>query len=382
MGEVRLKILLLGDASNCHVSLAKGLRRLGHDVTVISEGSGWQRTARDIDISRPVGGKLGGALFYGRMRWLMRRELSGYDVVSIHNPNFLSLKPHRIMPVFDRLFDDNRGVFLTALGTDVFFIRECLNPDSPLRYNEWRIGDRPGALALARPELLKSWLTPELVDFHRYVYDRVDGITPILYEYDVSVRSSGKDPEAICHIGLPIDLRELRPVVLPDEIDCVNLFLGRHRDRQAEKGTDLLEQAARVVVDRHPGRARLTIVENRPYAEYLGLLRSAHVLMDQAYSYTPATNALLAMGCALNAVSGGEDDFYDFIGERDNRPVINAQPCLDGLVETLDDVVTHPEAIRPRGEASRSFVARHNECEIVAQRAVDFWLKRLNQLGR
>ena len=56
-----------------------------------------------------------------------------------------------------------------------------------------------------------------------------------------------------------------------------------------------MEHAARAVVDRYPGKAELVIVENRPYDEYLGLLRSAHVVLDQLYSYTPATNALQAM---------------------------------------------------------------------------------------
>ena len=48
----RMKILLLGDASNYHVALAKGLRTLGHDVTVASNGSKWMKTPRDIDLYR------------------------------------------------------------------------------------------------------------------------------------------------------------------------------------------------------------------------------------------------------------------------------------------------------------------------------------------
>ena len=65
-----------------------------------------------------------------------------------------------------------------------------------------------------------------------------------------------------------------------------------------------MEAAARAVVGRYPSRAELIIVENRPYEEYLGLMRSAHVVLDQLYSYTPATNALQAMAYGLNTVSG------------------------------------------------------------------------------
>ena len=53
-------ILLLGDYSNCHRTLATGLRALGCTVTIASDGSRWMNTHRDIDLSR-ADGKLGGA---------------------------------------------------------------------------------------------------------------------------------------------------------------------------------------------------------------------------------------------------------------------------------------------------------------------------------
>lgn len=70
------KILLLGDYSNCHSTLATGLRRLGCDVTQASDGTGWMNTDRQIDITRKPG-KLGGLEFYmrllaGDLRHLMR----------------------------------------------------------------------------------------------------------------------------------------------------------------------------------------------------------------------------------------------------------------------------------------------------------------------
>ncbi len=51
---LHMKILLLGDASNYHATLAHALRLEGHDVTLASSGSGWMRTHRDIDISRKM----------------------------------------------------------------------------------------------------------------------------------------------------------------------------------------------------------------------------------------------------------------------------------------------------------------------------------------
>ena len=37
-----MKILLLGEYSNLHATLAEGLRELGHKVTVVSDGNAWR----------------------------------------------------------------------------------------------------------------------------------------------------------------------------------------------------------------------------------------------------------------------------------------------------------------------------------------------------
>jgi hypothetical protein len=127
----------------------------------------------------------------------------------------------------------------------------------------------------------------------------------------------------------------------------------------------------------HPGKSRLRIIENVPYAEYVKLMCSSHVVLDQIYSYTPATNALIAMSRGLNVVSGGEDDYYDFIGEHDNRPIINAPTNVDDLTDVLANVVMHPELIAERGRRSREFVLKHNATNIVAQRYLNFWTSKL-----
>jgi hypothetical protein len=369
----KYKILLIGDYSNCHRALCLALREMGHDVTLMSAGSGFQATERDVDISRREG-KLGGALLYGRMRLSLRSLMKGNDIVAIQNPMFVTLRPNRLRRVFDSLVGENDKVFLTAAGTDSVYIRHTLSAASTLRYNELRIGDRPSPMALARSEYINGWMADDVVRFNDYVYERVSGIATVLYEYDLAARALVGD-DRVCYCGIPIDTKQVSQVKIADDIDCVKFFLGRHRGRYAEKGTDLLEQAARTIVERHPEHARLEIVENRPYKEYIGLMCDSHVVLDQVYSYTPATNALLAMARGLNIVSGGETDFYDFIGETENRPIINATPDLDELTETLDSIVLHREQIKPRGQRSREFAVKHNDADVVARRFLDFWTK-------
>lgn len=368
-----MKILFLGDASNYHRTLANALAKMGHDVTVASHGSYWQNTLRDIDISRRYNGKMGGVMLWLKLNTSLRNSFKGYDVVHLSNPTFLDLRPHRIREIFNRLKRDNGKVFLTALGTDSYYVDMCCQPNSPLRYSEWQINGKPGPIINKKAE----WLQPVLKDHCRFIYDNIDGVVTALYEYNLSAKRV-LPHNMVAYGGIPIDTTAISPQYiysLPPE--KVILFLGRHRNRQAEKGTDHIEQVAKAVVAKHPNHCRLDIVENLPYNEYLTRLRSAHVVMDQLYSYTPATNALLAMAMGLNTLSGGEDDYYKFINENELRPIINAIPNDDLLFRTLENVVLHPEMIIKRSHEGRKFVEKHNDSMVVAQRFIDFWQQKI-----
>ena len=54
-----MKILLIGEYSNVHWTLAEGLRSLGHTVCVVSNGDFWKDYRRDISLVRKYT-KLGG----------------------------------------------------------------------------------------------------------------------------------------------------------------------------------------------------------------------------------------------------------------------------------------------------------------------------------
>lgn len=372
------RILLLGDYSNCHRTLATGLRQLDCEVTVASDGSRWQDCDRDITISRKKGRfkRFFGLSHLLRLRKLLSSSLSGFDIVSFHDPQFGDLRTFWMNGLFDMLRANNKSVFYTDMTTDTMFLDMLAAPDSPVRYSEWFIDGQPARYHLANLKEWRDWHKTPIQNYQKRLFNEIDGAVSVLYEYDLSLQRC-MSPERHAYGGIPVDLSLYDPVELPDRPRKIKFFLGRDRNRKLLKGTDLLEAAARDVVARYPDRAELTIVENRPFNEFIDLMRDSHVVLDQIYSYTPATTALMAMAYGLNAVSGAEPEFYDFIGEHDNRPVINAPIELEPLTRTLEDLVLHPELIRERGIRSRQFVAKHNDCRIVAKRFLDFWLNRL-----
>lgn len=372
------RILLLGDYSNYHRTLATGLRHLGCEVVVASDGTRWMDTQRDVDITRS-NGRLGGVRLWWRFMYGdLSPVMQGNDIVVINDMNFSSMRPILLKSIMQRLCRTNGSVFLSAMSTDTAYLDMLEAADSPLRYSEWFIDGKPSPYMLSEQDQWRKWHSEHLVNYHNWVYNNIDGAVSALYEYHLGmVRALGQ--ERVAYGGIPIDTTLYQPVELPDKIEKVRIFLGRDRNRMLMKGTDLLEYAAKNVVERYPDRAELVIVENRPYNEFCELLRSAHIVLDQIYSYTPATTALLAMSYGLNVVSGAEPEYYDFIGESANRPIINAPIELEPLTAALEQLVLHPENIRSRGRASREFVVKHNDVDVVARRFLDFWNKRIEQ---
>lgn len=379
MSAAKQRILLLGDYSNCHATLAMGLRKLGCDVTIASDGTAWMDTDRDIDITRRPG-KIGGLLHYLKMLRLLRGRLSGFDIVAVNDPNFCYVRPIRLKKLLDILLRRNGAVFLTAMSTDIAFLDMLAAPDCPVRYSEWFVDGKPSRMYMANPDEWTKWHNPELTDYQNYFFDNIDGAVSVLYEYHLGmVRRLGSEKAA--YGGIPIVTEQYEPVAMSANIGKVKIFLGRDRTRKLMKGSDYLEAAARRVVERHPDAAELEIVENVPFAEFKRRLRNSHVVLDQIYSYTPATTALMAMSYGLVCVSGAEPEFYDFIGERANRPVVNAPIDLDALTGTIEQLVLEKSSLAERGRQSRRFVEHHNDSLVVAQRFLDFWNRRIEQKG-
>ena len=365
------KILLVADYSNFHTTLAKGLRRLGCDVTLASDGGTFMQTDRDIDISRRYSSKAGGLLHAASLALTTLRSLRGYDIVSIRDPQFLNLRPERIGWFLDRIVRNNKACFQSFLTTDVRFLDMLESPDSPLRYSEWFIDGAPNRLRVSEAWRWEEWHAPEMRRLADRFYAGMRGAVTALYEYHKAAERIYPEGK-VAYGGIPIDVEAiaLREIDRPRK---VRLFLARDRRRMLEKGNDLLEEAARNVVARHPDGAELVIVENVTRRQYIETMQTCHVVLDQIYSYTPATMALESMAAGLTVVSGAEPEFYDFIGEKENFPIINAPIELEALEKTIEEIVATPAMLRERGIRGREFVTKHNHMETVARRFLKFW---------
>ncbi len=365
-----MKILLLGEASNFNWTLAEGLRALGHTVTVASNGSGWMNNNRNIDLSRKSKGLYHSICYITDILYHLK-DFRNYDIVQIKNPIFFDLKPDKNIFIFNYLKRNNKKIFLEALGTDYFYVKACLNKQI-FRYSDFFIGETPRTYPSCQ-DIIDSWMGRKLSSANKKIAARCNGIIACLYEYYISYLPEYKNK--LCYIPIPIQTQnyKLKPNIgIPEK---VRFFIGIQHDRSQLKGTDIMYEVLREIQTNYKNECDVNAVVSVPLEQYTRQMLSSDVLIDQLYSYTPATNALLAMAQGLITVSGAEPEMYDLLHEFKNQPIINILPDKNDIYKKFEDIIKQKENIPQLAHASRAFVEKHHDYIKVAKQYLDFWEK-------
>lgn len=363
-----MKILLIGEYSNLHATLAEGLRHLGHSVTVVSDGNKWRNYPRDINLDRKSTSTIGGILYLLRLVSLLPR-LRGYDVVQLINPDFLQLKSERQRWFYYFLRRHNKRLFIGAFGSDWYWVDAGLHKKL-LRYGDFYIGTHTRADEPQTQAFINEWINTPKGDYCREIMNDCDGIPACLYEYQVCY--SDYFPQKTKFIPLPIIACHDKPVHLFDG-QRIRFFIGIDKARSQYKGTDIMFQALQHVASQHPAECEIVKVESLPYAEYMKSMDNCDVMLDQLYSYTPSMNSLLAMSKGIIVVGGGEPENYEIIQEQSLRPIINVEPTFESVCQQLEWLITHQESIEQLKADSIAYVKKHHDYIKVAQCYADMF---------
>ena len=369
----KMKILLLGEYSNVHWTLAQGLRQLGHEVTVVSDGDAWKNYPRDIDLRRRSLG------FCDTLRylWEIHRtipRLKGYDVVQLINPIFLDLKVERMLPYYRQLRKQNGAIFLGAFGMDHYWVKAALDCRT-FRYSDFNIG-KDERHNPQNDALIAEWLHGKKGELNQLIANDCNGIISGLYEYEMSYRPYFSDKLRFIPYPICMGEAEARPL---QEDGKIRFFIGIQKGRSVYKGTDIMLRALERIGRKYADRVLIHKAESVPYPIYEKMIEESDVLLDQLYSYTPAMNGLLTMSKGLVLVGGGEEEQYELIGERDLRPIVNVEPDEEDVFKKLEQLVMHPEHIMELKKQSIEYIRRHHDYIKVAQQYVRFWEERGNE---
>ncbi|NDV68944.1 glycosyltransferase [Dysgonomonas sp. 25] len=365
-----MRILLIGEYSRLHLSLAEGLRELGHEVLVASDGDGFKDYPRDIDLTRKSSGIIDtfSSIFNFNRKFA---RFTDYDVVQVINPCFTTLNVRFNESFWGKLKGNNKKIFLGAFGDDSYWVR-ALKENKTFKYSEFFVDGKPTNLKY-NEKLEALWLDSPREKANREMAKEADGIAACLYEYYKSYEPyySGK----LRYIPLPVNMNLIAYNPITTVPERVNFFIGINRDRSEYKGTDIMERALLRLAGKYPDEVIATRVESVSYDEYKRLMSEAHVVLDQLYSCSPAMNALLAMAQGKVLVGGGEPEMYDLMGEKVNRPIVNVHPTEEDVFAKLEWLVQNKEQIPALSEQGYSFVAQHHNHVKVAQQYLDFWGK-------
>lgn len=368
-----MKILMLGDYSNLHACLAKELRKRGHEVTLVSDKGGYMRTEADVEMRRSPG-------IFGSFAYLYRvmatlPSWAGYDVVQLINPQFLSLKPGKLKLIFDILKKNNRSVFLTLCGNDHFFVKDCVDSDI-FRFSEFRIGKEKAPLVMCDPMREAGWLIPAHADYTQHLYDNIDGAMSTLPEYDMSARSH-MNPEKLLFTNLPISLDSLE--YTPINLDGpIRVMIGMREGMEIQKGTAKMLDICNELEKEMNGLFEVRVVKNLPLTDYINELRNSHIVIDQLYSYSPGMNALQTMALGRISASGGQPEYYEYLGESE-QPIFCLTPLEDAetIKQRLKELILDKERLKSMSEKGRLLVEKHNNVEKVASLFEEHWQKQI-----
>ena len=369
-----MKILLIGEASFLHNTLKKGLVERGHRVLTMSDGNGWHDAPRDIDLRRDGRwGKLGGL----RVVWQLLRhlpQLCGNDVVQIHNYQFVPLMYRWNTLLLRFLKLTNRRVVKGCFGDDPQIFRRQAQGVPAYSDTYWsgqlqnadQHRDRIAEVVEHGAEA--SW---------RQTTSMADAIVACLYEYWLDYN---EPPYAakLHYIPLPMECEEMVRWCDGEMVKCVGndapshpltILIGLQPKRDFMKGAMKIAAFVEEVARRHPGKVQIKYVEGVPYDEYMHLLAEADVLVDQLYSYTPSMNSLAAMARGTVVIGGGEEEYYEFIGEDTLRPIINVRPDVpdEENITAIERALFTDGMLERMAQESIQFVHKYHDYRLVAK---------------
>ena len=364
-----MKILLLGDYSNVHSTLAKGFKALGHECVVASDGDHWKAYPRDIDLRREFGLKNNFSFLWRLLKALP--QFRGYDVVQLINPVFVELKAERIAPLYKYIRRHNGKVVMGAFGMDYYWAQ--VNTEArPLRYSDFNLGEKvrhDEAAEVFRRDMVGT----SKETLCRLVAADCDGIVAGLYEYWATYDAVPTLRDKLRFIPFPIEC-PAEPLRYDGGVEGkLRLFAGLAPGRIAYKGLDIMLAAAKAVCEKYPDRVELKVAEGVPFAQYQRMMDASDALLDQLYSYTPAMNSLLAMSKGIIDIGGGEPENYAILNETSLRPIVNVLPTYESCCHEIEQLVLHPERIPQLKRESVEYVRKHHDYIKVSRQYLDFY---------
>ena len=359
MGK-KLNILLLGEYSNYHNNLAKGLKHLNHNVVLANAGDHYKNFYRDIDLSYQSNNKF---LTNIKRIWIENTKINSFkdfDIIQIINPNVFSRFGNNIQ-LFKKLIFNNKKVFLSAVGDDYFWWKA---------YREGKFNKSPHGGALKDEKKTKSiWETSNsFIDANRFLAENVHGIIPGSLSYEIPYKHFSNCRKVILQ---PINTEEYNSLenTLKDKII---FYHGAQLGRYGFKGTNAIDKAMNTMVSKYPSDLTYLRTDSLPYNKYIQIINKTNILIDQTNFIEPTMNALISMLMG-KVVMGGCEDVFLKTHKLKQTPLINITNDANQIYSQVEWILDNKEEVMKLSITGREFVKNNHDTIHIAQKFLQEW---------
>lgn len=379
-----MRILLIGDYSGLHSALKKGLLQhpLVKEVVVVGDGDKFKDLAVDISIRPQWVSSRWGTFFRKAIHKVFRwdiaeiekgwkaqqrlKKMRDFDVVQLINDRPIQTIASWERKILQRLFDQNKKVFLLSCGIDVYGLKYLI--------------EHPNEISLLQPLLANPKLKSqyEYVDVYRnkgviqtqqMIVDRCQGIIASDMDY---VNPNKKQAKYLGLIPHPVVVHSEKEEIQPLE-NKVCIFLGINRGNYYQKGIQFFEEALLQIQEKYNDQIEIIIAEQLPYQAYQRAQQKATIVLDQVYSKDQGYNALEAMAKGKVVFTGANKEFLTHYQLNADEVCIEAKPDVGYLVEKLSWLIENRNVSTAIGKRAQTFVNETHDCKKIANQYMHTW---------
>lgn len=351
-----MKVLLLGEFSSLHKFLKDGLQELGIETTIAANGDGWKKID-GADIALPefeAGGPVKRVRSYQRFLNAIR-QIKGYDVVQIINPNIFSFAVWKAS--IHCLKKQNKLLSLVSAGDQYilldqyrkgFFDYYAYDYDKKI-FETYNAGTIVGRMRIKRDITISKL---------------ADIIIPCAYEY-----SLGYGEQVSKVIPLPINVQAV-DYAENTVRDKIVIFHGINRE--LAKGTPFIREAMERIQRNFPDKVEIIINGRMPFEKYLDVMSKTNIVIDQCLAYGYGINACLAMAQGKVVMAPCRKETLHAMGLK-RSPIVSIEPDTDRIYQKLVALVNHKDEIPEMGAQSRQYVCEQHDCVKIAGQYIQAW---------
>ena len=355
-----MKVLLFGDYSGFHRSLAQGMKEAGHDVIAISSGDNFKKISSDINLCNTADTRTMYKIFgyFYNLLAILSLCLRRYDIIQLVNPFFYGVRNARLGKfLLNLLLSRSRLRSLAVVGCDSFvhksFLRRELFEGLCKRCSNIDYGQETC-----------PYSSQDTVAWNRKVMNKIDCLVTGYEGAYFEAYSEFRD-------------KQMHPINLPVNLDEISYTINEVREkltilhgvtRLGFKGSDISLLAMKRLQEEFPEKVELIVVTKLPYLEYLQKLAECNIVVDQIYGDVLGLNALISMAAGKVVLTSYKRALFDHI-----CPAIEIRSNAENIYIQLKNLLGQIESMPKIGSDSRAYVQRFHDHKLIANQTLSFW---------